>query len=810
LEESAGKVLAVPIEDEMKRSYIDYAMSVIVSRALPDVRDGLKPVHRRILYAMSELNLTPDRPYKKSARVVGEVLGKYHPHGDVSVYDAMVRMAQDFSSRYLLVDGHGNFGSIDGDSPAAMRYTEARLAPLAMEMLRDIDKETVDVGPNFDETLKEPLVMPCRFPNLLVNGSAGIAVGMATNLPPHNLGEVVDGILMMIEKPDVTSNELMQAIKGPDFPTGGLILGRDGIRQAYETGRGIVRMRALARIEPVGEERFRIVVSELPYQVNKARLLEKIADLVREKRVEGIADLRDESDRATGLRITIDVKRGANPNVILNRLYKYTPMEQTFGIIMLALVDGRPRVLDLRSAVYYYLEHQKDVVTRRARYDLRKAEERAHILEGIRIALDNIDRVIALIRGSSTVDEARQGLMQEFGLTERQAQAILDMRLQRLTGLEREKVEEEHQELLKTIEYLRAVLGSERMVLNIIKRELLDIKKRFADERRTRLTRSAGDIEEEDLIAEEDVVITCTHRGYIKRLPLSTYRQQRRGGRGVVGVQMKEHDFVENVFIATTHHWMLFFTNRGKVYRLKAYEIPEFGRQAKGTAIVNLIELEPGEEVNAVIPVREFEQGRYLLMATRRGMVKKTELTQYDTTRRSGLIAIGLEEGDELIGVRLTDGSDRVVLVSRDGWAIVFREEEVRPMGRDARGVKGVRLEGTDRVATMDIVSRGNQLLVVTDKGFGKRTPLEEYPTYGRASRGVRTIRLTERNGSLVGARVVNDDDGLLLVSSAGVMIRLRIAGISSQGRNTQGVTLMRLPEDDSVVALARIPAREG
>jgi len=810
LEESAGKVLAVPIEDEMKRSYIDYAMSVIVSRALPDVRDGLKPVHRRILYAMSELNLTPDRPYKKSARVVGEVLGKYHPHGDVSVYDAMVRMAQDFSSRYLLVDGHGNFGSIDGDSPAAMRYTEARLAPLAMEMLRDIDKETVDVGPNFDETLKEPLVMPCRFPNLLVNGSAGIAVGMATNLPPHNLGEVVDGILMMIEKPDVTSNELMQAIKGPDFPTGGLILGRDGIRQAYETGRGIVRMRALARIEPVGEERFRIVVSELPYQVNKARLLEKIADLVREKRVEGIADLRDESDRATGLRITIDVKRGANPNVILNRLYKYTPMEQTFGIIMLALVDGRPRVLDLRSAVYYYLEHQKDVVTRRARYDLRKAEERAHILEGIRIALDNIDRVIALIRGSSTVDEARQGLMQEFGLTERQAQAILDMRLQRLTGLEREKVEEEHQELLKTIEYLRAVLGSERMVLNIIKRELLDIKKRFADERRTRLTRSAGDIEEEDLIAEEDVVITCTHRGYIKRLPLSTYRQQRRGGRGVVGVQMKEHDFVENVFIATTHHWMLFFTNRGKVYRLKAYEIPEFGRQAKGTAIVNLIELEPGEEVNAVIPVREFEQGRYLLMATRRGMVKKTELTQYDTTRRSGLIAIGLEEGDELIGVRLTDGSDRVVLVSRDGWAIVFREEEVRPMGRDARGVKGMRLEGTDRVATMDIVSRGNQLLVVTDKGFGKRTPLEEYPTYGRASRGVRTIRLTERNGSLVGARVVNDDDGLLLVSSAGVMIRLRIAGISSQGRNTQGVTLMRLPEDDSVVALARIPAREG
>ena len=805
---TGGKILPVRIEDEMKESYIDYAMSVIVSRALPDVRDGLKPVHRRILYAMYELGLNPDKPFRKSARVVGEVLGKYHPHSDMAVYDAMVRMAQDFVSRYPLVEGHGNFGSVDGDSPAAMRYTEVRLSPLSMELLRDIDKETVDFDLNFDDSLQEPRVLPSRFPNLLVNGSSGIAVGMATNIPPHNLAEVIDGVNMMIENPDVTWRELMMAIKGPDFPTGALILGRDGIRSAYETGRGIIKMRARAQIEVTDRGRSRIVITELPYQVNKAKLIEKIAELAREKKIEGISDLRDETDK-TGMRIVVDLKRDANARVVLNRLFKYTPMQQTFGIIMLALVDGSPKVMGLRDMIRHYLDHQKEVIVHRTRYELGKAEARAHILEGLRIALDNIDAVIALIRASKTVEEARQGLMERFDLTEKQASAILDMRLQKLTGLEREKVEEEYAELQKTIEYLRAVLASEQMVLNIIKRELEEIKERYGDERRTAIVAAEAELEVEDLIAEEDVVITLTHHGYVKRTPVNTYRSQRRGGRGVSGLQPKAEDFVEHLFIATTHHEILFFTNRGKVYRRKVYEIPEAGRQAKGTPVVNLIDIGPDEEVTAVIPIKHFEQKGFLCMGTRRGKVKRTTIEEFGTIRRAGIIALTLEEGDELIDVRLTAGDQELTLVTRQGMAIRFREEEVRPMGRTAMGVTGITLGAGDEVICMDVVSEGTDLLVVSERGYGKRTPLSQYRAQRRGGKGVKALRRTQKTGFLAGAAAVRAGEEVMLVSAGGVIIRLSVEGIPVQGRDTQGVTLMKVDEDDKVVAVARVAGQD-
>ncbi len=835
----------------MRQSYIDYAMSVIVSRALPDVRDGLKPVQRRILYTMGENGNTPDKPYKKSVRTVGDVLGRYHPHGDTAVYDALVRLAQDFSMRAPLVDGHGNFGSVDGDPPAAMRYTEARLARIAMEMLADLEKDTVDFQPNFDGEYQEPVVLPARFPNLLVNGSAGIAVGMATNIPPHNLGEVIDGVVAMIDNPRIETRDLMKHIKGPDFPTGGLILGREGIVKAYETGRGILTVRARAEIEEGKQGRQRIVVTELPYEVNKARLIERIAELVREKKIEGISDLRDETDR-TGMRVVIELARGANANVVLNRLYKNTQMQTGFGIIMLALVGGQPRVLTLRQMLNYYIQHQKEVVTRRTRHDLAKAEERAHILEGLLIALDNIDEVITLIRASQTVDEARTGLMTRFGLSERQAQAILDMRLQRLTGLEREKIEAEYAELQKTIEYLRAVLASESLLMTVIKKELADIRNRYADARRTQIAAAVGEFADEDLIAEEDMVITLTHRGYIKRLPLDTYRSQQRGGRGIQATATKQEDFVEEIFVASTHHWVYCFTNRGRVYRLKVHELPEAGRTARGTAIVNLIPVAEGEKVTAVIPIRNLAAagaeeaeaedggeeaadagGPYLFMCTRRGTVKKTPLAGFANVRKSGLIALSLEEGDELIGVRLTDGRNHVVLATRNGIAIRFPEEDVRSMGRGAAGVRGISLEPGDAVVGMAVFpgdggDAGLDLLVATEKGYGKRTPIREYRLQGRGGKGIITLRVTAKNGPVVAARAVRDGDEIMLISANGVAIRQPVEGISRVGRDAQepgpkdlplaqarreredeGFILMRLEPGDTLVALARVEGRE-
>lgn len=808
MEYTDGKLLTVNVADEMQQSYLDYAMSVIVSRALPDVRDGLKPVHRRILYAMREAGNTPDRPFKKSARTVGDVLGKYHPHGDSAVYDALVRLAQDFSMRHPLIQGHGNFGSIDGDPPAAMRYTEARLSPLAMEMLRDLDKETVDFVPNFDGEYEEPAVLPSRFPNLLVNGAAGIAVGMATNIPPHNLGEVIDGVNYLIDHPGATSEDLMKIIHGPDFPTGGLIVGREGIREAYKTGRSIITMRARARIEEMKNGKTRILVTEIPYQVNKAKLIERIAELVRDKKIEGITDLRDETDR-TGMRVVIELSRGTNPNVILNKLYKMTPLQQNFGIIMLALADNKPKILTLRQVLEHYLDHQKEVIVRRSRYELRKAEERAHILEGYRIALDNIDEVIALIRGSQTTAEAKEGLMERFKLSEVQAQAILDMRLQRLTGLEREKIEAEYEELLKTIEYLKAVLQSERMVLNIIKQELTEIRDKFADERRTQIVAGEADFEIEDLIAEEDIVVTLTHQGYIKRLPLSTYRSQRRGGRGISGLNTRDDDFVEQLFITTTHYWILFFTNRGRVYRIKAHEIPEAGRAARGTAAINLIEIEPEEKITTVMPIRHFDDEHFLTMVTRNGIVKRTRLSEYDTNRRGGLIAVALEEDDELIGVRLTDGNSDIILGSRRGMAIRFAESDVREMGRTARGVIGIRLDPGDEVVGMDVVDPKGDVLVVTEKGLGKRTAVEEYRPQGRGGKGLKSANLTERTGPVVGLRMVKEGGDVILISAQGVVIRQPVDEISRLGRLTQGVHLMRLDEGDKCVAVARVPSRD-
>ena len=803
-----GKILSVKVEDEMKVSYIDYAMSVIVSRALPDVRDGLKPVHRRILWAMHELGMPPDRPHKKAARVVGEVLGKFHPHGDASVYDAMVRMAQDFSIRYPLVDGHGNFGSIDGDPPAAMRYTEVRLTALAMELLADIRKETVDVAPNFDETLDEPVVLPSRFPNLIVNGSSGIAVGMATNIPPHNLREVIDAILLLIDDPDAGDETLMTAIKGPDFPTAGFILGTDGIRQAYLTGRGLVRVRAAAEVDMSKAAKPRILVTEIPYQVSKSRLLAHIAELAQKKRIDGITDLRDESDR-NGLRICIELRRDANPQVVLNRLYKFTALEVTFGIIMLALVDGQPKVLTLRELVVHYLNHQKDVIVRRSRYDLARAEDRAHILEGLRIALDNIDRVVAIIRGSRTVEAARDALQSEFGLSEKQAAAILDMRLQRLVGLEREKIDQEYDELLKTIEYLRAVLASERMVLEIIKHELLAIRDRFGDDRRTRITAEDGQLGAEDLIADEDVVITLTRNGYVKRLPLSTYRSQRRGGRGVTGLQTREEDYVSDLVVASNHSYLLMFTNRGRVFRLKAYEVPEQSRTGKGLAIVNVLPLAGDERVTAVIPVSDFAPGRFLFMATRLGRVKKTDLSEFQTVRRSGLIALRLNEGDELIAVRPTDGARELLMVTRKGKALCFAESEVRVMGRTARGVRGMRLRPGDSVVVLEVVQPKSDVLVVTEHGLGKRTPVAEFTLHHRGTSGIKAARLGLRTGVIVGARMVSHDDEVVLISVSGVLIRLAVKEVSVQSREARGVSLMRLDAGDAVAEIARVERRD-
>lgn len=800
------KIIDVGIENEMKKSYIDYAMSVIVARALPDVRDGLKPVHRRILYSMNELNMTPDKPYRKSARLVGDVLGKYHPHGDAAVYDSMVRMAQDFSLRYMLVDGHGNFGSVDGDSPAAMRYTEARMSKITLEMLRDIDKETVDFVPNFDDTLKEPDVLPARFPNLLVNGSSGIAVGMATNFPPHNLGEIVDGIIKVIDEDNVTIEDLMQIVKGPDFPTGGIIMGKEGIRNAYTTGRGRIIVRARAEIEELGNKQ-RIIVSELPYQVNKARLIENIANLVKEKRLEGISDLRDESDRE-GMRIVIELKRDANANVVLNQLYKNTQMQDTFGAILLALVDKKPQILNLRQCIDLYIEHQKDIILRRTRFDLAKAEARLHILEGLRIALDYIDEVIKIIR--SAYDDAKERLMERFGLTDIQAQAILDMRLKTLSGLQREKIEAEYNELVEKIKYFKEILSSETLVYKIIKDELLEIKTKFADPRRTALEASADDIDIEDLIKEEDCVITLTHFGYIKRLPVDTYKSQKRGGKGITGITTREEDFVENIFISSTHHYILFFTNKGKTYRLKAYEVPEAGRQAKGTAIVNLLQLEADEKITAVIPVAEYTDDAYLFMATRNGVVKKTNLMEYANVRKAGLQGISLRENDELIGVRLTDGQDKVVLVTRQGMSISFDEKDVRPIGRVSQGVRGIELNDGDYVVGME---KGNStdlyLLAITENGFGKRTEVEEYRVQTRGGKGVLTYKVTDKTGEVVGIKIVKETDDIILISSDGTIIRLAVKDVSVLGRNTQGVTLMRMPEGVQLVSIAKVTDEE-
>ncbi len=797
-----GKVVPVNLGHEMKTSYIDYAMSVIVARALPDVRDGLKPVHRRILYAMQEAGMGSTKPYKKSARIVGEVLGKYHPHGDSSVYDAIVRMAQEFSMRHMLADGHGNFGSVDGDPAAAMRYTEVRMSKIAELMLQDIDKETVDFVPNYDESLKEPAVLPAKFPQLLVNGTSGIAVGMATNIPPHNMCEVIDGTLMLIDNPEATVEDLMTVIKGPDFPTAGMVLGSEGIRKAYTTGRGIIKLRANCHIETLSNGKNRIIVTELPYQVNKARLVEKIADLVRDKQIEGITALNDESDR-TGMRIVVDLRRDANANVILNQLYKHTQLQDSFGVIMLALVDGKPKVLNLKQVLHYYIAHQEDVITRRTKYELAKAEARAHILEGLTIALDHLDAVIAAIRESRTADIARNALMTSFKLSEKQAQAILDLRLQRLTGLEREKIEEEYQEVLKAIEAYKEILADEKKILGIVKKELTEVKNKYGDVRRTRLTIDTSEIDVEDLIAEEDVVITLTHGGYIKRIPLDTYRRQNRGGKGIRGMGTKEKDFVENLLITTTHHTILFFTNRGRVYHLKAYEIAEASRAAKGTAIVNLLQLESDENITAVIQVKGFKPGAYLFMATKKGIVKKTSLEEFQNLRKGGLIAVNLDEDDELIGVKFTNGHHDVILGTKWGMAIVFNEDDVRSMGRPARGVKGIRLVEGDAVIGMDALNAAAEVLTVTAEGFGKRTQANEYRTQTRGGKGIINLKVTEKTGDVIGLRVVHESQELMLISTEGIVIRMNIADISLISRNTQGVKLMRAAENDRVASMA-------
>lgn len=804
------RIIDVDLEQEMKKSYIDYAMSVIVGRALPDVRDGLKPVHRRILYSMHELGMTSDKPYRKSARIVGDVLGKYHPHGDTAVYDAMVRLAQEFSTRYPLIDGHGNFGSIDGDSAAAMRYTEARMSKITAEMLADIGKNTVDFMPNFDESLKEPVVLPSRFPNLLVNGSSGIAVGMATNIPPHNMGEVIDGTVALIDNPDAGLDEIIQYIKGPDFPTGGLILGKSGILDAYRTGRGRIVVRAKTEIQEMPNNRSRIVVTEIPYQVNKAKLIEKIADLVKDKRLEGISDIRDESDR-NGMSIIIEIKRDFNPNIVLNYLYKHTQLQDTFGVIMLALVNNEPKVMNIKEVLTHYINHQKEVVTRRTQYELDKAEARAHILEGLLTALDHIDAVISLIRGSRTTQIAKDGLMTKFNLSEKQAQAILDMRLQRLTGLEREKIENEHAELLKTIQYMKDVLSNEELLLGIIKDELLAIRNKYNDSRRTEIIPHQDEIDIEDLIDEHDVVVTLTHYGYVKRTPLNTYRTQRRGGRGITGLQTREEDFVEDLFITSTHQRLLFFTSKGKAYELKAYEIPEAGRNARGTAIINLLQLDPGERVEAFIPIKEehFDKDLYLFMATRNGLVKKTPLSDFANIRKSGIIAITLREDDELIRVILTDGEQEIIMATRFGQSIRYHESGVRAMGRTAMGVKSMDLQDGDYVIDMERMVEDADVLSISENGFGKRTHESEYRSQNRGGRGIKTMNITEKTGELSALKVVTGEEDLIIINSEGVIIRIDTSEISRTGRNTQGVTLMRVEEDGHIVSVAKAKKEE-
>ena len=797
-----GKIIERDIDKEMRTAYIDYAMSVIVSRALPDARDGLKPVHRRILYSMHEDGITSDKAYRKCANTVGSVLGRYHPHGDSSVYDAMVRLAQDFTMRYPLVDGHGNFGSVDGDSPAAMRYTEARMSKISELMLTDIEKNTVNFMPNYDDRLQEPTVLPARIPALLVNGSSGIAVGMATNIPPHNLSEVIDGIVKVIDNPEITIDELMQTIKGPDFPTGATILGKEGIKDAYTTGRGKIIMRAEAEIEEMSGNRQRIIITSLPYQVNKAKLVMTIADLAKEKKIEGISEVRDESDRIEKTRVVVELKRDARPQVILNQLYKHTQMQETFGVIMLALVDGEPKILTLRQCLDCFINHRKEVILRRSKFELDKALARAHILEGLKIALDNIDEVINIIR--SSYDNPKERLMERFGLSEIQAQAILDMQLKRLSGLQREKIDEEYNELMKLIAYLKDVLSSETLVYSIIKEELLEIKDKYGDDRLTKILPSAGEFVEEDLIKEEQTVITLTHFGYIKRMPVDTYRSQRRGGKGITATATREEDFVKQIFTASTHDTILFFTNKGKLYKLRGFEIPEAGRTARGTAIVNLLSLDPGEKVSAVIPIQNFAEGKYLLMATKNGLIKKTALTEYNSARRTGLQGITLKEDDELITVRLTDGEDNVVLVTREGMCITFDEKDVRPIGRVSQGVIGIRLEDTDEVIGMESVIAGGKatLLAITENGFGKRTELDEYRVQIRGGKGVITYKITPKTGKLVGARVATEDDDVMLITDTGTIIRLEVKDISVLGRSTQGVTLMRTNDGGKVVSI--------
>ena len=804
MDKAEEQIIKRDIEEEMRTAYIDYAMSVIVARALPDVRDGMKPVHRRILYTMNEDGFTPDKPYRKCATTVGDVLGRYHPHGDSSVYDALVRMAQDFSLRYMMVDGHGNFGSIDGDPPAAYRYTEARMSKMAQYMLSDIDKNTVDFMPNFDDRLQEPTVLPARIPALLANGSSGIAVGMATNIPPHNLTELANGIIKIIDEDNVTDEELMTVIKGPDFPTGATILGREGIKQAYTTGRGKITLRAEAEIEEMSGGKQRIIVSSLPYQVNKSKLIEYIADLVKEKRIEGISAIRDESDREEKVRIVIELKRDANPQVVLNLLYKYTQMQDTFGIIMLALVDGEPKILTLRECLDHYIEHRRKVVLRRTKFDLDKAEARAHILEGLKIALDNIDEVINIIR--SSYDDAKERLMERFGLSEIQAQAILDMRLKTLSGLQREKIEEEYNELMKLIAHLKEILASETLVYQIIKEEMIEIKEKFGDERKTKIVAAEGEIDVEDLIKEEQSVIALTHFGYIKRMPIDTYRSQKRGGKGITGMTTKEDDFVKQIFTASTHDTILFFSNKGKLYRLRGYEIPESGRTAKGTAIVNLLSLDAGEKISTIIPIQNFAEGKYLLFATRNGLIKKTALTEYNSARKTGLLAITLKDEDELIDVRLTDGEDNVVLVTKQGMCITFSERDVRPIGRVSQGVIGIRLDEDDSVIGMESIIQGSNatLLAITENGFGKRTELDEYRVQTRGGKGVITYKITPKTGVIVGIKIVNEEDDVMLITDTGTIIRINVKDISVLGRSTQGVTLMRTNEG-KVVSIEKI-----
>ena len=803
-----GEVRPTDIHEEMRRSYMDYAMSVIIGRALPDVRDGLKPVHRRVLYAMQELGLAFNRPHKKAARVVGEVLGKYHPHGDTAVYDTIVRLAQGFSMRCPLVDGQGNFGSVDGDAPAAMRYTEVRLSRIAQEMLRDIDKETVDFAPNFDDTLQEPTLLPAALPNLLVNGSSGIAVGMATNIPPHNLGETVDTLLLQLDDPEVTPDRLMEALPGPDFPTAAYIHGKQGIRDAYMTGRGLIQMRAKAFVEKGRGGRESIIVSELPYQVNKAKLVERIAELVRDRRIEGIADLRDESDRE-GMRIVIELKKDELASPIIHQLYKHTPMQSTFGVIMLALVDNQPKVLALKEMLHHFIEHRKTIVLRRTRFDLRKAEERAHILEGYRIALDRLDEIIALIRRSRSADDARSGLMDQFGLSQIQAQAILDLRLQRLTQLERQKIQDEYSEILQAIERYRAILASDALVRQIIKDELLALKEAYGDPRRTQILEETAEIELEDMLADEEMVITITHSGYIKRSNLNVYRSQHRGGKGTTGMATKEEDYVEHLFVATTHSYILLFTNQGRVHWLKVHELPQLGRAAKGKALANFLQLGGGEIITTMIPIRQFEVDRYLLMATKRGIIKKTELNAYGNPRAGGIIAITLDEGDELIVVRMTKGDDELLLGTKQGMAIRFKEEEARPVGRAARGVIGISLEDGDEVVGVEVVSPGAAALTVTERGYGKRTELEEYRLQGRGGKGIINIRTTERNGAVVGVMQVQPGDQIMMISHEGKITRLRVDEISLIGRATQGVRLQGLEPTDRVAAVTRLVSDE-